>query len=38
VDIGINTITRNWAGFIKIHLRNPKTDGLALLKGGEPLS
>ena len=33
VDIGINTITRNWAGFIKIHLQNPQTDGLALLRG-----
>ena len=33
LDIGINTITRNWAGFIKIHLLNPKRDGLALLRG-----
>ena len=33
IDIGINTITRNWAGFIKIHLQNPKYDGLALLRG-----
>ena len=33
VDIGINTVTRNWAGFIKIHLSNPKRDGLALLRG-----
>jgi hypothetical protein len=33
VDIGINTITRNWAGFIKIHLQNSKKDGLALLRG-----
>ena len=33
VDIGINTITRNWAGFVKIHLQNPKRDGLALLRG-----
>ena len=33
IDIGINTITRNWAGFIKIHLAYPKRDGLALLKG-----
>jgi hypothetical protein len=33
IDIGINTITRNWAGFIKIHLQNPKRDGLALLRG-----
>ena len=33
VDIGINTITRNWAGFIKIHLLHPKRDALALLRG-----
>ena len=31
MDIGINT--RNWAGFIKIHLQHPKRDGLALLRG-----
>ena len=33
IDIGINTVTRNWAGFIKIHLQHPKRDGLALLRG-----
>ena len=33
VDIGINTITRNWVGFIKIHLQYPQRDGLALLRG-----
>ena len=33
IDIGINTVTRNWAGFIKIHLQYPKRDGLALLRG-----
>jgi hypothetical protein len=33
VDIGINTVTRNWAGFLKIHLSNLKNDGLALLRG-----
>ena len=33
IDIGINTVTRNWAGFIKIHLQFPKRDGLALLRG-----
>ena len=33
VDIGINTVTRNWAGFIKIHLQYPIRDGLALLRG-----
>ena len=33
IDICINTITRNWAGFIKIHLLHPERDGLALLRG-----
>jgi len=33
IDIGINTVTRNWAGFIKLHLLHPKIDGLALLRG-----
>ena len=33
IDIGINTVTRNWAGFIKIHLQYPKRDGLVLLRG-----
>ena len=33
IDIGINTVTRNWAGFIKLHLQHPKLDGLALLCG-----
>ena len=33
IDIGINTVTRNWAGFVKIHLQHPKRDGLALLRG-----
>ena len=33
IDIGINTVTRNWAGFIKLHLQFPKRDGLALLRG-----
>ena len=33
IDIGINTITRNWAGFVKLHLQNPLRDGLALLRG-----
>ena len=31
INIGMNTITRNWAGFIKIHLQHPKRDGWALL-------
>ena len=33
IDIGINTVTQNWAGFIKLHLKRPKLDGLALLRG-----
>ena len=33
IDIGINTVMRNWAGFVKIHLQHPKKDGLALLRG-----
>jgi hypothetical protein len=33
IDIGINTVTRNWAGFIKLHLANPMRDSLALLRG-----
>jgi hypothetical protein len=33
IDIGINTVTRNWAGFVKLHLQNPLRDGLALLRG-----
>ena len=33
IDIGINTVTRNWAGCIKLHLQHPAKDGLALLLG-----
>ena len=33
IDIGTNAVTKNWAGFIKIHLKNPLLDGIALLKG-----
>lgn len=33
IDIGLNAITKNWAGFIKIHLFLPQRDGLALLQG-----
>ena len=33
MDIGLNWITCNWAGFIKLHLQNPLMDGLTLLKG-----
>lgn len=31
LNIGINTVTRKWAGFIKVHLQHPMCDGLALL-------
>ena len=24
IDIGINTVTRNWSGFIKLHLLYPR--------------
>ena len=33
IDIGINAITKNWAGFIKLHLQHPQRDGIALLRG-----
>ena len=33
IDIGTNAVTKNWAGFIKVHLKNPQQDGMALLKG-----
>lgn len=33
IDIGTNAVTKNWAGFIKVHLKNPLLDGIALLKG-----
>ena len=33
IDIGLNAITKSWAGFIKIHLLHPQRDGLALLQG-----
>ena len=33
IDIGLNAVTRNWAGFIKIHLLLPQRDRLALLHG-----
>jgi hypothetical protein len=33
IDVGINAVTKNWAGFIKVHLLNPLQDGMALLKG-----
>ena len=31
LDIGIYTITRKWAGFMKPHLQHPKREDLALL-------
>ena len=33
IDIGINVVTKNWAGFIKVHLQHPQRDGHALLQG-----
>ena len=33
LDIRINAVTKNWAGFIKVHLLHPKRDGLAFLNG-----
>ena len=32
LDIGLNAITKNWAGFIKIYLQHPQRDGIALLQ------
>ena len=31
IYFGFNTVTRNWAGFIKIHLQHPQQDGVTLL-------
>ena len=33
IDIGINTVTRNWSGFVKINLQHPEKDGIAILRG-----
>jgi hypothetical protein len=33
IDVGINAVTKNWAGFIKVHLLHPLQDSMALLKG-----
>ena len=33
IDIGINAVTKNWAGFLNVHLQNPLKDGMALLRG-----
>ena len=37
LDIGLNIITKNWAGFIKLHLKYPHKDGITLLKGERAL-
>lgn len=37
IDICINTVTENWAKFIKIHLQHPKWDGPTLLRGERTL-
>ena len=33
IDIGTNAVTKHWAGFIKVHLKNPQQDDIALLSG-----
>lgn len=33
LDVGLNAITKSWAGFIKIHLQHPGHNGTTLLKG-----
>ena len=33
IDVGVNAVTKKWAGFIKLHLQFPQRDGHALLKG-----
>ena len=33
IDIGLNVVTKKWAGFIKVYLLHPIRDGYALLKG-----
>ena len=33
IDIDLNQITKNWAGFLKLHLNNVLKDGLTLLRG-----
>ena len=32
IDVGLNAITKHWAGFIKLHLQRPQKDGIALLQ------
>ena len=33
LDIASNSVTKFWAGFIKMHLKCPHVDGMALLQG-----
>ena len=33
IDIGLNQINKNWAGFLKLHLKHPLKDWLTLLRG-----
>ena len=33
IDVGVNAVTKKWAGFVKIHLQFPQRDGHALLQG-----
>lgn len=33
IDVGVNMMIKTWVGFIKIHLRLPHMDGIALFKG-----
>ena len=33
IDVGLNAVTKQWAGFIKVHLQKPHLNGLALLMG-----
>ena len=33
IDIGFNQITKNWANFLKLHLKHPLKDELTLLRG-----
>lgn len=33
LDVGTHPITRNWVGFIKVHLTHPRVDSFALLRG-----
>ena len=33
IDVGLNAVTKQWAGFVKVHLQKPHLHGIALLKG-----